>query len=441
MPSYLLMNIAVIGLGYVGVVTSACLAQCGHDIVGVDISPNKVELINQGKSPIVEADIDEWVARSVKAGSLRATLSMADALSDASMAIICVGTPSRADGSLETKYVQAVAREVGEVLRGRPQTPFWFVLRSTVAPGTTRTAVISSLSEGLRQLPSFVGVKVLFHPEFLREGSSVKDFYDPPKIVVGADDPADAEAVLALYEGIEAPRFVTSVETAEAVKYADNCFHALKITFANEIGQFCQARGVDGREAMDIFCADRKLNISERYLKPGFAFGGSCLPKDLRALLAEASRANLRLPMLASVLESNHAQIERVLRLILDYGSRRIGIYGLAFKPGTDDLRESPYVELAERLMGKGKRLAIFDDFVQVNRLVGQNKSFIDSAMPHLAQLLATEVDALLQCELIILSHPAPEELLLLWRKEGISLLDLTGANRLPEDSGYCTVI
>ena len=437
------MNIAVIGLGYVGVVTSACLAQRGHSVVGVDISEQKVDLINSGKSPIIEADIDELVQSTTTSGALRATTSMEDGIAEAEMAIICVGTPSKADGSLETRYVETVARQIGEALseRGDMDKPFWFVLRSTVAPGTTRAIVVPALSEGLKQSPELASVKVLFHPEFLREGTSVKDFDDPPKIVVGGDKPEDAEALMALYEGIKAPRFTPSIETAEAVKYADNCFHALKITFANEIGQLCQARGVDSRETMQIFCADTKLNISHRYLKPGFAFGGSCLPKDLRALLAEANKANIQLPMLANVLASNSVQIERVLQRILDYGHKRIGFYGLAFKPGTDDLRESPYVELAERLLGKGKQLAIFDEFVQVNRLVGQNKSYIDNALPHLAELMANELDALQHCELIVLNHPSTDERLQAWRSAGIQLLDLTGANHLPSDSGYNTVV
>lgn len=437
------MDIAVIGLGYVGIVTSACLAQRGHRVTGVDISNPKVDLINSGKSPIIEADIDELVQATTNSGSLRATTSMAEGLATAEMAIVCVGTPSKVDGSLETRFVETVAREIGDALRkrGQQEKPFWFVLRSTVAPGTTQGTVIPALSEGLKQSPGFVNVKVLFHPEFLREGTSVKDFDDPPKIVVGGGQPEDAEAIMALYEGIEAPRFITSIETAEAVKYADNCFHALKITFANEIGQFCQARGVDSRETMEIFCADTKLNISHRYLKPGFAFGGSCLPKDLRALLAEAKEANIQLPMLANVLTSNAAQIERVALRILDFHCRRIGFYGLAFKPGTDDLRESPYVELAERLLGKGKRLAIYDDFVQVNRLIGQNKSYIDNAMPHLAELLTNDLDSLLQCELILLNHPVADEQLRVWRASGIQLLDLTGANQLSSDTGYHTVV
>jgi GDP-mannose 6-dehydrogenase len=279
--------------------------------------------------------------------------------------------------------------------------------------------------------------EVVFHPEFLREGTSVKDFYDPPKIVVGERVPGAGKRLLELYRGFTAPVFCTSYEVAEMVKYSDNIFHALKITFANEIGQFCHAHGVDSREVMDIFCSDTKLNLSPRYLRPGFAFGGSCLPKDLRAFLHAAKMRDVQVPMLESVLPSNKGQIERAVQAILQAGARKVGLWGLAFKPGTDDLRESPLVTLAELLCGKGVELKIYDEFVQVTRLVGGNKAFVEMVLPHLARLLIQSPDELDTSELIIVGHPVPAALVKGWLDQGKTVFDLCGLRPAPTHPAY----
>jgi GDP-mannose 6-dehydrogenase len=293
-------------------------------------------------------------------------------------------------------------------------------------PGTMRSLAVPRL-EAATGAPAGQHFEAIFHPEFLREGSSVTDFYDPPKIVVGERTPGTADLLLSLYDGFKAPVFRVGYEAAEMVKYCDNIFHALKITFANEIGQFCQSLGIDSREVMDVFCADTKLNLSPKYLRPGFAFGGSCLPKDLRAFLHAARQRDIATPMLAGILPSNKGQIERTAEAILATGTRKIGMWGLAFKPGTDDLRESPLVTLAEILCGKGVELKIYDEFVQVTRLVGGNKAFIEQTLPHLARLLVKTRDDLRECELIVLGHPAEPAIREGWRRAGQRLHDLSG--------------
>jgi GDP-mannose 6-dehydrogenase len=420
------MELTVFGLGYVGVVTAACLAQDGHQVIGVDVAQSKVDMINRGQTPIIEEEIDKLVLQVVQSGRLAATTNAQRAVAASDMAIVCVGTPSQpSNGALDTHYVAAVAAEIGDLLRERTR-PFLFVLRSTVIPGTTRSLVISTLEEHSGR-PVGEGYDVVFHPEFLREGTSVKDFYDPPKIVVGERLPGGGEMVFDLYPAVNAPRFAVPIEIAEMVKYADNAFHAVKITFANEMGQLSQSLGMDSRAVMDVFCADTKLNISPKYLRPGFAFGGSCLPKDVRALLHTARSNDLALPMLENLLSSNKAQIERVLRMVLNSGTRRVGLVGLAFKPGTDDLRESPLVELAERLVGKGIGLQIWDTHVRVARLMGSNKAFLEERLPHLAQLLVDNLSALDECDLIILGHPLDLELVRAWMEQDKQIVDLVG--------------
>ena len=420
------MKISVFGLGYVGIVTAACLAEEGHEIIGVDIAEAKLDLINSGKSPIIEEKIGDLVGRAVAAGRLRATDSAREAVAASEMAIICVGTPSRNNGALDQSYVEQVVGEIGECLRNRTEH-FTVVMRSTMVPGTMAGLVLPAI-EKTSGRPAGAGYEVVFHPEFLREGSSVYDFYHPPKIVVGETRQGASKALMSLYgEKFEAPRIVCDVRVAEMVKYCDNLFHAVKVTFANEVGQYCHAFGVDSQEVMDIFCQDRKLNISPRYLKPGFAFGGSCLPKDMRAFLAVAKERDLDLPMLQNVIPSNLSQIERTLRIILETGAKSIGFHGVAFKEGTDDLRESPYIELAERLMGKGKSLVFYDEMVQISRLVGRNRSYIESRFPHLAKLVTDDSGALLGCELILVCHKPKAEVVKTWKENGKCVLDLTG--------------
>lgn len=420
------MNISVFGLGYVGIVTAACFSREGHQVVGVDVQPVKVDMVNAGQTPIIEEQIGELIQEAVQAGRLRATSDTAAAIAATDLAIVCVGTPSRPDGSLDNRYITQVMGEIGAALKTRT-TPFHVVVRSTMVPGTLRKLVIPTLEQSSgRSLGD--GYEVVFHPEFLREGTSVFDFYNPPKIVVGESRKGAGQAVLDLYSAkIEAPRIVCAIEVAEMVKYCDNLYHAVKVTFANEVGQFCHAHGINSQEVMGIFCQDKKLNISHRYLKPGFAFGGSCLPKDLRAFLSVAKTHHLALPMLENVIPSNGRQIERALNLILAAGARKIGFHGIAFKAGTDDLRESPLVELAERLLGKGKQLVVFDEKVQVARLLGGNKSFVEEKFPHLATLLTDQAEALLDCDLILVGHAANVEQITRWTNAGKQVLDLTG--------------
>ena len=431
------MRIAIFGMGYVGVTTAACLAKLGHSVVGVEPSAPKVALINDGASPIVEKEVGELVGEAVRAGRFRATQSAREGLAGADLAFICVGTPSRPDGALDPSFLAGVTREIAACLAGEPaeRRPL-IVVRSTVFPGTVRTEVVAVLRAQCGEEPA-----VVFHPEFLREGSSVADFFAPPKIVVGEERAGAGARLLALYEGIEAPRFVTAIESAELVKYADNAFHALKVTFANEIGQLAQAAGVDGRGVMEMFCADTKLNISPRYLRPGFAFGGSCLPKDLRALVHAARARAVNLPMLESVLPSNRHQLDRAVQLVLSLRPRTVGLVGLAFKAGTDDLRESPLVELAERLLGKGVALAIHDPHVETNRLVGRNKAYIDQVFPHLAGLLRPDLVGVAASDVIVLGHRTPRAQTEAWLDAGRAVVALTGACDFPGHARYRTIV
>jgi GDP-mannose 6-dehydrogenase len=434
------MNISVFGLGYVGIVTAACFAEEGHQVVGVDVSSTKVDMINEGRTPIIEDRIGELVEANVKSGRMRATQDVSAALEASDMAIVCVGTPSRRDGSLNQQYIEHVVGQIGDELKNRDRS-FLLVMRSTMVPGTMRDLVLPILEKHSgKKLGD--GYDVVFHPEFLREGTSVYDFYNPPKIVVGECSAGCAKVLLDVYgEKYDAPRIVCTVEVAEMVKYCDNLYHAVKVTFGNEVGQMCHSIGIDSQAVMDIFCQDKKLNISHRYLRPGFAFGGSCLPKDLKAFLSVARENSLRLPMLEGVLPSNLHQIDRCLQMILEVDARKIGFHGIAFKSGTDDLRESPYVELAERLLGKGRELVFFDKYVDVSRLVGRNKSYIEQVFPHLAEMVSGDVLALNDVELIILCHSTDEETVRGWEASGKRIVDLTGAFSASESEAIKCIV
>ncbi len=402
------MKISVLGLGYVGCVSAACLADSGHTVVGVDINPVKVGVLNEGRTPIIEREIEEIIARARKEGKLRATTDIAEALRDADASVVCVGTPSKPNGSLDLTYVERVCREIGELLRGRERRHI-VVIRSTILPGTMRSMVIPTLerSSGAR---AGVDFGVCFNPEFLREGTSVYDYYHPPKIIVGSANRDDASAVMAMYEGIDAPRFITELEVSEMVKYADNTFHGLKVCFANEIGDICKELGIDSGDVMNIFCSDTKLNVSRNYLKPGFAFGGSCLPKDLRALTYKATSMDLKVPVLSAILESNEYHLRRGIRMVMDTGSKRIGILGLSFKEGTDDLRESPIVSLIETLLGKGYELKIFDRNVNLARLVGANREYIEKHIKHISRLMTEDVGELTAfAEVVVVGNKSDE--------------------------------
>jgi GDP-mannose 6-dehydrogenase len=385
------MKISVFGLGYVGAVSAACLAADGHTVVGVDTNPLKVELFNQGRSPVVEAGLAELVRAGVDAGRLRATTDCVEAVGDTELGFVCVGTPSRSNGSLDLTHLRRVTEEIGQALR-RVQTPFVVVVRSTVLPGTTRDVVLPTLERVAgRSVPACV------HPEFLREGSAVQDFLEPSKVVIGALDEDARAAVTAVAARPGAALVQTDMELAEMAKYTDNAWHALKVAFANEIGSLAKAQGLDGQRVLEALCADRKLNLSPAYLRPGFAFGGSCLPKDVRALRYQGRSLDLDLPVLNAILPSNQQQLDRAFQLVTDAGARQVGVLGLAFKAGTDDLRESPMVEVVERLIGKGYDVRIFDGNVNLAKLVGANRSYILEQIPHIADLLVTSIDQVVE--------------------------------------------
>jgi GDP-mannose 6-dehydrogenase len=388
------LKVSVFGMGYVGTVSAGCLAHEGHEVIGVDPVGTKVDLINSGHSPIIEADIGEIVAATVKAGRLRATDNVDEAIRGTELSFVCVGTPSQPNGNLDLSYIRRVCEMIGKALKNK-STHHTVVIRSTVLPGTMRQIVIPVLEE-FSGKKAGAGFGICNNPEFLREGTAVNDFNAPPKTVIGESDRASGDMLASLYSKLNAPLIRTDLETAEMVKYVDNSWHALKIGFANEIGNLCKSLSIDAHEVMKIFCQDKKLNISPAYLMPGFAFGGSCLPKDLRALTYKAKMHDLELPIITSILPSNELQIARGLQLIMGNGSKRVGILGFSFKAGTDDLRESPMIEVIERLVGKGYDLRIFDKNVNLASLVGANRDFILNHIPHISRLMVTGIDAVL---------------------------------------------
>ncbi|MEU3273738.1 nucleotide sugar dehydrogenase [Saccharomonospora sp. NPDC006951] len=391
------MKLSVFGLGYVGCVSAACLASSGHQVVGVDVNPVKVDLVKAGKAPLVEERIGELTERVVREGTLRAGTDAMSAVVDSEVSLVCVGTPSAPNGSLSTTYLERVTEQIGKALAVRDNAVrHTVVFRSTMLPGTCLQLLVPILEKASGKTAG-VDFGVAVNPEFLREGSSVRDFFAPPKTVIGELEEGSGDAVAALYSGIGGDVFRVPIPVAEMTKYADNAFHGLKIGFANELGAICRALGLDSHSVMDVFLSDRKLNISPAYLRPGFAFGGSCLPKDLRGLVHAAHRADVSVPILAHVLASNDEHLRRAFDLVARTGKRKVGLFGLSFKPGTDDLRESPLVELAERLLGKGYDLKIYDANVSLSRLLGANREYIEGRLPHLGQLLASSVAEVLE--------------------------------------------
>jgi GDP-mannose 6-dehydrogenase len=402
------MRVAVFGLGYVGSVSAANFAADGHDVVGVDINPDKVAAVNRGQSPIVEPGLDALLKGGVESRRLRATTSTPEAVAESDLSLICVGTPSRKNGSLDLRYLIRVCEQIGDALKERADYHV-VVVRSTVLPGTTHGHVIPTLEahSGKKYGEGF-GVSV--NPEFLREGTALKDFRHPPLTLVGHNHAADATPTKALYDDIDAPLYGTSIRVAEMIKYTSNAWHAVKVVFANEIGNLCKRVEIDSHEVMDIFCRDEKLNLSAYYLKPGFAFGGSCLPKDVRALQYRAREVDLDMPLLNSVLGSNQLQIQHALDRIVETGKKRIGILGLSFKAGTDDLRESPMVILGEALLGKGYELCIYDRNVSMARLMGANKEYIEQQIPHLSRHLCDSIDDVItRSDVVVIGNAAPE--------------------------------
>jgi GDP-mannose 6-dehydrogenase len=402
------MRVSVFGLGYVGSVSSAAFAANGHDVVGIDVNADKVAAINEGRSPIVEPGLGDLLQQGVRTGKLRATTSTADAINSSDLSLVCVGTPSRRNGSLDLTYLVRVCEEIGTVLRDKPSYHV-VVIRSTVLPGTTHGHVIPALerTSGKKYGEGF-GVSV--NPEFLREGTALKDFREPPLTLVGHNHAADAVPTKALYQDIQAPLIGTSIRNAEMVKYTSNAWHAVKVVFANEIGNLCKRVDVDSHDVMEIFCTDEKLNISSHYLRPGFAFGGSCLPKDVRALQYRAKEVDLDMPLLNSLLNSNRLQVQQAIDRIVETGKKKVGLLGFSFKAGTDDLRESPMVILAEALLGKGYALKIYDRNVSLARLVGANKQYIEEQIPHLSRHLSESIDQVIEeSEVIVIGNGSPE--------------------------------
>jgi GDP-mannose 6-dehydrogenase len=435
------MRISIFGMGYVGVVCAACLSEYGHYVIGVDVSALKVDSINAGKSPIVEPGVDALLARGRAAGRIRATTDAHTAVLETELSMICVGTPSKRSGDLDLRFVEAVGKDIATALRNKSGR-HTVVVRSTVLPGTVRKVVIPILEQvsGKRAGVDF-GVAV--NPEFLRESTAVDDYRDPPMTVIGELDQTSGDILASLYAPLTAPTFRRSIELAEMIKYSCNIWHATKITFANEMGAVAKAAGIDGREVMELVCHDQKLNISKYYMRPGFAFGGSCLPKDLRAFRYRALQLDANTPMIASILGSNSSQIQRAFDLVSSFGMRRVGMLGLSFKAGTDDLRESPFVDLAEMLIGKGYQLNIFDRNVEYARVHGANREYINAHLPHVSALLKPTIeDVFVSSDVIVIAHGEPEFQRAVQQNLGVrKLVDLAGIMltiSTQDSEGFC---
>jgi GDP-mannose 6-dehydrogenase len=414
-------QVAVLGLGYVGCVTAACLAHVGHRVVGVDRDKFKVDSVLGGRAPFFEPGLEDLVRNAVSAGRLSASVSLAEALADADVALICVGTPSEKNGNLGLEQLRRVAAEIADLLPGRTK-PLVAAVRSTVYPGTCEEVVLAAMGGSPM-------VSVVSNPEFLREGAAVKDFMEPSLLVVGGSDEAAVKRVASLYSSLAVEPSIVALRTAELIKYACNAFHAVKIAFANEMGTLAENLGIDGAEVMDTLCRDHALNISRAYLKPGFAFGGSCLPKDLRALVYRASRLDLKLPLLESVLPANNAHLERAIQVALGLPGERTGVFGLAFKENTDDLRESPVVLLLETLIGKGRKVRVFDPHIQLGGIYGSNERYIVNAIPHIGNLMDQSLETMLGwADQVLVAQKPSAELRARLEASGKPLIDLVGA-------------
>lgn len=421
------MRIAIFGLGYVGAVSGACFAELGHDVVGVDVTDAKIDMINRGEAPIVEEMIAELTAIAVQRGKLRAVKDAASAVRACELSIVSVGTPTARDGTPDLSYVDHVVAEIGAALAGTTAA-HTVVIRSTIPPGATAKRLAPILE---RAIGEKLGgrVHLAFNPEFLREGRSVRDFRNPPFTIIGAMSDEAFKTVKALYAGIDGEVIRTDPSTAESIKLLSNAWHGLKVAFANEAARILKSADVDARKALEIFVKDTSLNISPAYLRPGFAFGGSCLPKDLRALVSIAERGQASAPIMRAALQSNEAHLDAAVAAVRACGRRPVALFGLAFKPGTDDLRESPYVALAERLIGKGYSLRIVDPFVDASRLMGKNKEFIEKEIPHFVELMARDAeDAVDEAEIIIFGHATGvDKGAILERGVGKIVIDLSG--------------
>jgi GDP-mannose 6-dehydrogenase len=405
-------SISIFGLGYVGSVMAACFAHKGNRVIGVDVNPAKVEMLNAGRSPIIEARIDELVSEGHQSCRLHATMDVSSAVQETEISFVCVGTPSQRNGKLDVTHIADVSRELGQALR-RKDGYHWIVVRSTILPGTTESVVIPALqtASGKRAGDDFA---VVYNPEFMREGTAVSDFFEPPYTVLGAAEPEHFAAVRKLYQWAPGNIFEAPIRVAEMVKYASNAFHAVKVSFANELGTLAKRLGVDVQAMTDIFTSDTRLNVSPAYLGPGFAFGGSCLPKDVRAMGYRAKELDLRLPLLESILSSNQEHIERAIEIVERTGKKKVGLLGLSFKAGTDDLRESPQVQLVKRLLGEGYQVQVWDPNVSLAKLAGANRQYIEEVIPHIGSLLVAGLEELIgMAEVVIVgTRAAPKEML-----------------------------
>ena len=433
------LSVSIFGLGYVGSVSAACFASMGHKVIGVDVSRAKVEMLDSGRTPIIEARMSELVAEANKACRLHATTDATEAVLNSEVSFVCVGTPSLKNGKLDLSHIESVAKEIGAVIRQK-KTPHVFVLRSTVLPGTTETVVLPILEResGKKCGQDFT---VCYNPEFMREGSAVADFLNPPYTILGASDTNHLAPLRELYKSTPGTLYETTIPVAEMVKYFSNCYHALKVGFANEMGTMCKHLGVDAQAVTKIFTSDTKLNISPAYLSPGFAFGGSCLPKDLRAITYKAKELDLKLPLLESLMPSNAEHIDRAVDMVMSTGKKKIAQLGLSFKAGTDDLRESPQVQLIKRLMGEGLEVRVWDEDVSLGRLAGANRQYIEQVIPHIGSVLSADLEVVLRsAEVVILGNKSAnkEQLARFLRPEQI-VIDLIHLDRTKRPEGAKT--
>ena len=433
------LSVSIFGLGYVGSVSAACFASMGHKVIGVDLSRPKVEMLDSGRTPIIEARMSELVAEASQAGRLRATTDAADAVLNSEVSFVCVGTPSMKNGKLDLSHIENVAREIGAAIRQK-KSPHVFVLRSTVLPGTTETIVLPILEKESGKKCG-QGFTVCYNPEFMREGSAVADFLNPPYTILGASDTNHLAPLRELYKNVPATLYETTIPVAEMVKYFSNCYHALKVGFANEMGTMCKHLGVDAQAVTKIFTSDTKLNISPAYLSPGFAFGGSCLPKDLRAITYKAKELDLKLPVLEALMPSNAEHVDRAVDMVMSTGKKKIAQLGLSFKAGTDDLRESPQVQLIKRLMGEGLDVRVWDEDVSLGRLAGANRQYIEEVIPHIGSVLSADLeDVLRSAEVVILGNKsASKERLAQYLRPEQIVIDLIHLDRAKRPEGAKT--
>jgi GDP-mannose 6-dehydrogenase len=433
------LSVSIFGLGYVGSVSAACFASLGHKVIGVDVSRAKVEMLDSGRTPIIEARMSELVAEANKACRLHATTDATAAVLSSEVSFVCVGTPSLKNGKLDLSHIENVAKEFGAAIRQK-KTPHVFVLRSTVLPGTTETVVLPILEResGKKCGQDFT---VCYNPEFMREGSAVGDFLNPPYTILGASDANHLAPLRELYKDTPGTLYETTIPVAEMVKYFSNCYHALKVGFANEMGTMCKHLGVDAQAVTKIFTSDTKLNISAAYLSPGFAFGGSCLPKDLRAITYKAKELDLKLPLLESLMPSNAEHIDRAVEMVMSTGKKKIAQLGLSFKAGTDDLRESPQVQLIKRLLGEGLEVRVWDEDVSLGRLAGANRQYIEQVIPHIGSVLSADLEEVVRsAEVVILGNKsATKEQLARFLRPAQVVIDLIHLDRARRPEGVKT--